>query len=175
VQYLDLYGNYLDTSFLCAPVGLPRIGAPARIVQLAGEVILMYNARNTWRVVPTDGRPHHPVNSKDQTYMGDSVGRWEGDTLVVEAIGFNDDTWIGWAGWFHSTDMRVAERFQNVCKKPPTEDKTNDNLGMNGALAFHTLLFEGDRIDAAAPADAGPRRGRGDCLRGHCRRGQRPR
>ena len=112
VQYLDLYGNYLDTSFLCAPVGLPRIGAPARIVQLPGEVILMYNARNTWRVVPTDGRPHNPVNSKDQTYMGDSVGRWEGDTLAVEAVGFNDDTWLGWAGWFHSTDMRVVERFR---------------------------------------------------------------
>src|SRR5438552_2019653 len=112
VQYLDMHGNYLDTAFLCAPVGLPRIGAPARIVQLPGEVILMYNARNTWRVVPTDGRPHNPVNSKDQTYMGDSVGRWEGDTLVVEAVGFNDDTWLGWAGWFHSTDMRVVERFR---------------------------------------------------------------
>ena len=112
VQYLDLHGNYLDTSFLCAPVGLPRLGAPARIVQLPGEVILMYNARNTWRVVPTDGRPHSPVNSNDPTYMGDSIGRWEEDTLVVEAVGFNDDTWLGWPGWFHSTDMRVVERFR---------------------------------------------------------------
>ena len=112
VQYLDLHGNYLDSSFLCAPVGLPRIGAPVRIVQAAGEVVLMYNARNTWRVVPTDGRPHSPADDRDQTYMGDSVGRWDGDTLVIEAVGFNDDTWIGWPGWFHSTEMRVVERFR---------------------------------------------------------------
>jgi hypothetical protein len=112
VQYLDLHGNYLDTSFLCAPVGLPRIGAPTRIVQMPGEVVLMYNARNTWRVVPTDGRPHGPADDRDQTYMGDSVGHWEGDTLVIEAVGFNEDTWIGWAGWFHTTDMRVVERFR---------------------------------------------------------------
>lgn len=112
VQHLDLHGNYLDASFLCAPVGLPRIGAPVRIAQVPGEVILMYNARNTWRVVPTDGRPHGAADDRDQTYMGDSVGRWDGDTLVIEAVGFNDDTWIGWPGWFHSTDMRVVETFR---------------------------------------------------------------
>jgi hypothetical protein len=116
VQYLDLHGNYLDTAFLCAPVGLPRIGAPVRIVQLPSEVILMYNARNTWRVVPTDGRPHGSEDDRDQTYMGDSVGHWEGDTLVVEAVGFNDDTWLANVatapGWFHSTDMRVVETYR---------------------------------------------------------------
>jgi hypothetical protein len=116
VQYLDLHGNYLDTAFLCAPVGLPRIGAPARIVQAPGEVILMYNARNTWRVVPTDGRAHGSEDDRDQTYMGDSVGHWDGDTLVVEAVGFNDDTWLANVatapGWFHSTDMRVVETYR---------------------------------------------------------------
>jgi hypothetical protein len=116
VQYLDLHGNYLDTAFLCAPVGVPRIGAPTRIVQLPGEVILMYNARNTWRVVPTDGRPHSAADDRDQTYMGDSIGHWDGDTLVVEAVGFNDETWLGTTatapGWFHSTDMRVVETFR---------------------------------------------------------------
>jgi hypothetical protein len=116
VQYLDMHGNYLDTAFLCAPVGLPRIGAPTRIVQLPGEVILMYNARNTWRVVPTDGRPHGSEDDRDQTYMGDSIGHWEGDTLIVEAVGFNDDTWLANVatapGWFHTTDMRVVETFR---------------------------------------------------------------
>jgi hypothetical protein len=116
VQYLDMHGNYLDTAFLCAPVGLPRIGAPTRIVQLPGEVILMYNARNTWRVVPTDGRAHGSEDDRDQTYMGDSIGHWEGDTLIVEAVGFNDDTWLANVatapGWFHTTDMRVVETFR---------------------------------------------------------------
>ena len=43
--------------------------------------------------------------------MGDSVGKWEGDTLVVDVTGFNDETWIDWAGYFHTNKMRVEERF----------------------------------------------------------------
>ncbi len=118
VQFNDMHGNYLDTAFLCAPVGLPRIGAPIRIIQTPTEVILFYNNRNTWRVVPIDGRPHGKEDDRDQTYMGDSVGHWEGDTLVVEAVGFNEDTWLANVatapGWFHSSDMRVVETFQRV-------------------------------------------------------------
>ena len=116
VQYLDMHGNYLDTAFLCAPVGLPRIGAPIRIVQTPSEVVLLYNNRNTWRIVPTDGRPHGKEDDRDQTYMGDSIGHWDGDTLVVEAVGFNDETWLANVatapGWFHTTDMRVVETFR---------------------------------------------------------------
>jgi len=116
VQYLDMHGNYLDTAFLCAPVGLPRIGPPIRIIQTPTEVILLYNNRNMWRVVPTDGRPHGKEDDRDQTYMGDSVGHWENDTLVIEAVGFNDETWLSNVatapGWFHTTDMRVVERFR---------------------------------------------------------------
>jgi hypothetical protein len=116
VQYLDMHGNYLDTAFLCAPVGLPRIGAPIRIIQSPTEVVLLYNARNTWRVVPTDGRPHGKEDDRDQTYLGDSIGHWEGDTLIVEAVGFNDDTWLSNVatapGWFHTTEMRVVEKFR---------------------------------------------------------------
>ncbi|PYR79327.1 MAG: hypothetical protein DMF87_11665 [Acidobacteria bacterium] len=116
VQYLDMHGNYLDTAFLCAPVGLPRIGAPVRIIQSPTEVVFLYNNRNMWRVVPTDGRPHGKEDDRDQTYMGDSIGHWEGDTLVVEAVGFNDDTWLANVatapGWFHTTGMRVVETFR---------------------------------------------------------------
>jgi hypothetical protein len=72
----------------------------------------MYQARNTWRVIPVDGRPHDPVNSRDQTFMGDSIGRWDGDTLVVDVVGFNETSWIGWPGYFHSGDMRVEERLR---------------------------------------------------------------
>jgi hypothetical protein len=116
VQFNDQHGNYLDTAFLCAPVGLPRIGAPIRIIQTLTEVILFYNNRNTWRVVPTDGRPHGKEDDRDQTYMGDSIGKWDGDTLTIEAVGFNEDTWLANVatapGWFHSSDMRVVETFR---------------------------------------------------------------
>ena len=117
VQFLDLNGNKEDSSVSCLPGGLPRMGPPSRILQTPKDLVFLYNVNNflnvyTWRVIPTDGRPHHPVYSKDQTFMGDSVGHWEGETLVVDVVGFNDVTWIGWPGWFHTNDMRVVEKFR---------------------------------------------------------------
>ena len=114
VRYLDVNGNTEDMTFICMPGGVPRMGPPLRIVQSATDVVLLYQQRNTWRVVPTDGRPHDPLNAADQTFMGDSVGRWEDDTLVIDVVGFNDLTWLGWPGWFHSNEMRVEERFTRV-------------------------------------------------------------
>jgi hypothetical protein len=111
VQHLDVNGNAEDSVFNCMPAGVPRMGPPMKIVQLPNEIIFFYNARNTWRIIPTDGRPHDPVNSEDQTFMGDSVARWEGDTLVVDVVGFNEISWLGWPGWFHSNQMHVVEKF----------------------------------------------------------------
>jgi hypothetical protein len=110
VQYLDLHGNTEDPGFGCYPLGVPRMGFPAKIVQTPTELIFLYGARNTFRVIPIDGRPHDPINSVDQTYHGDAVGRWEGDTLVIETVGFTDESWLGWPGYFHTWDMRVEER-----------------------------------------------------------------
>lgn len=111
VEYLDVNGNLEDMTFICMPEGVPRMGPPMRILQTESDVVLLYQHRNTWRVVPTDGRPHDPVYAFDQTFLGDSVGRWEGDTLVIDVVGFNDLTWLGWPGWFHTNEMRVEERF----------------------------------------------------------------
>jgi hypothetical protein len=118
VQYNDAHGNTEDLAlWACLPAGIPRMGPPSRIIQQANDVVFMYNSANfltqyVWRVIPTDGRPHHPVYSKDQSYMGDSVGHWEGDTLVVDIVGFNDQTWLGFPGWLHTGDMRVVEKFR---------------------------------------------------------------
>ena len=62
-------------------------------------------------MIPTDGREHHPEAEFDYTYMGSTVGHWEGDTLVLDAIGFTDQTWLGRGGFFHTNQMRVVERF----------------------------------------------------------------
>ena len=112
VQHLDENGNKEDTTFSCFPPGVPRLGPPMRIVQTARDVVLMYQNRNMWRVVPIDGRPHDPENSQDQTFNGDAVGTWDGDTLVIDVVGFNDVSWLGWPGWFHTNNMRVVERFR---------------------------------------------------------------
>jgi hypothetical protein len=63
------------------------------------------------RMVALDGKPHDPRRAAMYTYMGYTVGRWEGDTLVLDSIGFSDETWLGRGGWFHSDQMRVIEKF----------------------------------------------------------------
>jgi hypothetical protein len=72
-------------------------------------MFFLYNDR--YRVIPTDGRPHDPIRSQDLLYYGDSVGKWEGDTLVIDSVGFTSESWLGWPGWLHGVDMRVVERF----------------------------------------------------------------
>jgi hypothetical protein len=54
---------------------------------------------NTFRIIPTDARPHNGMQTLD---YGDSVGRWEGDKLVIDVNNFLDDTWFGEDGYFHS-------------------------------------------------------------------------
>ncbi len=112
VQFLDENGNKEDSNFHCMPAGVPRMGPPNKIVQTPTEVIFMYNAKNTYRIIPTDGRPHDKINSEDQTFLGDSIGTWEGDTLVVDVVGFNDTSWLGWPGYLHTNRMRVIERLR---------------------------------------------------------------
>jgi hypothetical protein len=62
-------------------------------------------------VIPTDNRPFDDVRSQDVYFYGLSVGHWEGDTLVVKAIAFNDLTWLDKGGLFHSDKMTVTEKF----------------------------------------------------------------
>ena len=99
-----------DPAFYCKPEGVPRSGPPNQIVQTPGQVVFLYAGRNTFRVVPTDGRPHR--DDVDPSWMGDAVGRWEGDTLVVDTRNFTDESWLDADGWFHSDQMRVVERFR---------------------------------------------------------------
>jgi len=87
---------------------VPRMGPPTQIVQTPGQVVFLYSASNLFRVIPTDGRPHRA--DADPSYMGDSIGRFEGDTLVVDVTNFNDDTWLASDGYFHTEKMHVVER-----------------------------------------------------------------
>lgn len=112
VADLDVNGNFKDPDIKCYPDGLPRIGAPSKIVQTPTEIIFLYQAHNTFRVIPTDSRAHDPIRSQDLTYYGDSVGTWEGDTLVIDSVGFTDESWLAWPGYFHTNNMRVVERLR---------------------------------------------------------------
>ncbi len=100
----------MDPVLRCRSPGLPRIGPPDKIVQRPGEMAFLYDdvSGSFWRVIPTDGRKHRA--DIDESYLGDGVGHWEGDTLVVETVGFNDDSWLTDNGAFHTKDLRVTER-----------------------------------------------------------------
>ena len=122
VQDLDYNTNTKDPVFTCMPMGVPRMGPPAQIIQTTKYVMFFYGGgvpeSNQFRIIPIDGRGHDSVRAKDISYFGDAVGRWEGDTLVVESVGFNDESWIssgsrgGGGGYFHSYDMKVTERLR---------------------------------------------------------------
>jgi hypothetical protein len=64
-----------------------------------------------FRVVPTDNRQKTAQKSLEATYMGYTVGHWEGDTLVLDSTSFVDSTWLGRGGLFHSANMRIIEKF----------------------------------------------------------------
>jgi hypothetical protein len=104
-----------DPDARCLMAGTPRsttIGLfPMQIVQTPTQVIILYEVFHAFRVIPLNAK--HP-DDLESSYMGDSVGHWEGDTLVVDVIGFNDKTWIGPTGSFHSEAMHVVERYTRV-------------------------------------------------------------
>ena len=88
----------------------PRIGPPDKIVQRPEQVIFLYDdvTGNFFRIVPTDGRAHRDDLEPGQ--LGDAIGHWEGDTLVVETVGFSAETWLTDDGSFHTENLRVVER-----------------------------------------------------------------
>ena len=98
-----------DPSLRCQPSGVPRIGPPDKIIQNRDEVVFLYNDLNGafWRIVPTDGTPHRDIQP---SYLGDSIGWWEDDTLVVETTNLNTLTWLTDDGSFHTENLRVIER-----------------------------------------------------------------
>ncbi|MGH9680905.1 MAG: hypothetical protein ACRD4Y_13230 [Candidatus Acidiferrales bacterium] len=96
----------------CFPTGVPRIYVhpfPFEIVQIPGRVIQLFEFNHFVRQIYTDG-PHKHAEYVDPTWMGDSIGWWEGDTLVIDSTGFNTKTWIDRAGLPHSDQLHVIER-----------------------------------------------------------------
>lgn len=110
VKYLSDNESKLDQVFYCGKPGVPRIGSPRRIIQLPGEMVFLYEdiSGDPYRIIPTDGRAHRADGNP--SYYGDSVGHWEGDTLVVDVTNFVEDGWFGEDGFFHTGAMRVTER-----------------------------------------------------------------
>jgi hypothetical protein len=101
-----------DLVYQCYPPGTPRIYIhpfPMEIIQLLGRVLMVFEYDHLIRQIYTDGREHR--TDLAPSYMGDSIGHWDGDTLVVETTNFNDRTWIDRIAVPHSEEMKLIERF----------------------------------------------------------------
>jgi hypothetical protein len=97
----------------CMPLSPPdAFGVPYQfqIVQNKKTLVLMHEYPGTFRIIPLDGEPHQP--DPDPAWLGDSVGKWEGDTLVIDTIGYNEKTEV--SGYHHSDALHTVERLTPV-------------------------------------------------------------
>jgi hypothetical protein len=104
-----------DPMARCLAPGVPRTTTmglfPMQIVQTPEQIVMLFEVFHVFRVIPLNAK--HPDDIVP-SMMGTSVGRWEGDTLVVDAIGFNDVTWLQGTGTIHSDQLRVIEKFRRM-------------------------------------------------------------
>ena len=120
-----------DPNLACLPHGIPRlmfVPLPMQIFEVPGMVLIYQEAGNQLRQIHMD-RSHK--KDLDPTYNGDSIGRWDNDTLVVDTIGFNDITWLDHAGLPHSEALHVIERIHR-----PDHDTLVDDFTIEDPKAY---------------------------------------
>jgi hypothetical protein len=132
----------LGQGALCLPPGVPAatmMPYPLQIVHRPDVVVILYEAYNLFRVIRVT--PEHPVDL-DPTWMGHSIARWDGDTLVVDVVGFNDKTLV--SGHRHTDAMHVVERYRrtayNTIEYTATVEDPNvfaEPLVYSGKLTLH--------------------------------------
>jgi hypothetical protein len=124
-----------DPEGYCLPPGGPRMMAtpyPMEIVQLPEQkriIMIFEGATHVWREIHMDGRAHPRGDDLNPTYLGHSVGRWDGDTLVVDTVGFNEGTWIDYFGHPHTDMLHVIERYSRPNKNTLHFEATIDDPG----------------------------------------------
>ena len=103
----------IESDANCLPQGVPKIAAtpvPYKFIQTPGEVVILYEAFNLWRQVFLDGREF--ADDLNPSWLGYSIGHYEGDTLVIETRGFNGKTWLDQAGLPTTEKLKVTERIR---------------------------------------------------------------
>ncbi|HYR85481.1 MAG TPA: hypothetical protein VE422_15445 [Terriglobia bacterium] len=97
----------------CHPTGMPQLDSiplPYKIVQTPRLIMILYEENTVFRQIFLDGRA--PVKDPEPRWMGYSTGKWDGDTLVVDTVGFNDRSWLDAMGHPHSDALHLIERFR---------------------------------------------------------------
>jgi hypothetical protein len=118
-----------DPEANCLPTGVPRIAPyPWRIVQTPTHIFFLFEGNiHSYRQIFTDGRPH--PKDPDPTWYGHSIGRWNGDTLVVDSVGFNDKFWFDFKGHPHTERLHIVERFTRTTPTTLRNQITIDDPG----------------------------------------------
>jgi len=104
-----------DPILKCNPAGIPRIlffPQPFEIFQSPERTFMFFEREHEWRQIWTDGRNHGADAAP--TWMGDSTGKWEGDTFVVDTVALTEKSWLDFYGDPHSDDIHLIERFKRV-------------------------------------------------------------
>ena len=117
-----------DPTERCIPPGIPRTmfqPFPWEIVQTRDRVIMIFEYQSLIRQIFTDGRGH--PKDLEPTYMGNAIGKFEGDTFVIDSIGFNDKTWLDPMGLPHSDALHVVERMRRIDHDTLVDEYTIDD------------------------------------------------
>ena len=135
-NYNSLNNSKYDPEGYCLPPGGPRLFAtpyPMEIIQqpeLKRIVFIFEGGTHVWREIHMDGRQHAKSEAiKGETWLGDSIGHWEGDTLVVDVVGFNEGTWLDYFGHPHTSHMHVIEKYTRPNKGTLHYEATIDDPG----------------------------------------------
>jgi hypothetical protein len=126
---------------------------PQKIVQTPTEIVMLYEYMSVYRIIPLNEK--HP-DDLIPSYMGHSVGRWDGDTLVVETVGFNGKTWLAGAGTFHTESLRTVERFTRIDKDQINYEVTMEDPNVftkPWKLTSTLMLREGTRLQEMVCAE----------------------
>ncbi|MGC4029497.1 MAG: hypothetical protein QM696_11530 [Steroidobacteraceae bacterium] len=124
--------NVLDPTAGCLPPGMPRMmGAvyPMEVLLTPGQVTIITEWMGQIRRVYTDGRPH--PEDPDITYVGHSIGHWEGDTLVIDTVAMQGDTMLDQTGMKHSDQIHVVERMRLL-----SPNQLENQLTLHDPVAF---------------------------------------
>jgi hypothetical protein len=119
-----------DYTAFCLPLGYTRSinsPMPIEIEQRPGRIVMLYEMNNTFHMIYTDGRAH--PKDLEPTWFGHSVGKWDGDTLVIDTVGFNDQTRIDTEGHPHTDKLHVVERLTRTDLGHLSYEMTIDDSG----------------------------------------------
>ena len=137
------FDQFNGTTDPCLPVGVTRQANapdPIEIVQTPERVVILYESWAVFRSIPTDGRDH-PKNL-DPTWLGNSIGNWDGDTLVVDVTGLNDKTALDTNGHPHSDKLHLIEKFRRTGPKTMSYEVTVDDPVAYTALWKQSRVFQ---------------------------------